>query len=113
MIQFLVSSDGLPTIAEPSSQRPRGSTLNVAGDVEVLVSLKGHVEPGKEQERLDREVKRVSKDIDVMEKRLANQNFVANAPAEVLSEARALLESLKQQKSRFEEGYELLKELSE
>jgi valyl-tRNA synthetase len=113
MIQFLVSSDGLPTIAEPSSQRPRGATLNVAGDVEVLVNLKGHVEPAKEQERLDREVKRVSKDIDVMEKRLANQNFVANAPPEVLAEARALLHSLKQQKARFEEGYQLIKELSE
>jgi valyl-tRNA synthetase len=113
MIQFLASTDGPPTVAEPSPQRPRGSTLNVAGDVEVLVTLKGHIEPLKEQERLDREVKRVSKDIEVMEKRLANQSFVANAPAEVLAEARALLESLKQQRARLEAGYELIKELSE
>ena len=48
-----------------------------------------------------------------MEKRLSNQNFVANAPAEVLAEAKALLESLKQQKLRLEEGRELVKELSE
>jgi valyl-tRNA synthetase len=113
MIQFLASTDGPPTIAEPSATRPRGSTLNVAGDVEVLVTLKGHIDPAKESERIDREVKRVSKDIDVMEKRLANQNFVANAPADVLSEARALLDSLKQQKARLEEGRELVKELSE
>jgi valyl-tRNA synthetase len=113
MIQFLASTDGAPTVAEPSPQRPRGSTLNVAGDVEVLVTLKGHIDPLKEQERLDREVKRVAKDIEVMEKRLANQNFVANAPPEVLAEARALLESLKQQKARLEAGYELIKELSE
>src|SRR5258705_7746085 len=85
MIQFLASSDGPPVVAEPSAQRPRGSTLNVAGDVEVLVNLKGHIDPVKEQERIEREVKRVSKDIDVMEKRLANQSFVANAPAEVLA----------------------------
>jgi valyl-tRNA synthetase len=113
MIQFLASTDGAPTIGEPSSSRPRGSTLTVAGDVEVLVTLKGHIDPAKESERIDREVKRVSKDIEVMEKRLANQSFVANAPAEVLTEARALLESLKQQKLRFEEGRELVKELSE
>jgi valyl-tRNA synthetase len=113
MIQFLASTDGAPTVAEPSASRPRGSTLNVAGDVEVLVTLKGHIDPAKESERIDREVKRVAKDIDVMEKRLANQNFVANAPAEVLAEARALLESLKQQKIRLEEGRELVKELSE
>jgi valyl-tRNA synthetase len=113
MIQFLASTDGAPTVAEPSASRPRGSTLNVAGDVEVLVTLKGHIDPAKESERIDREVKRVAKDIEVMEKRLSNQNFVANAPAEVLAEARALLESLKQQKVRLEAGRELVKELSE
>ena len=58
-------------------------------------------------------MKRVSKDIEVMEKKLSNPNFVANAPAEVLTEARALLESLKQQKTRLEAGFELVKELSE
>ena len=113
LIQFLASTDGAPTIAAPSAQRPRGSTVNVAGDVEVLVTLKGHIDPTKEKERLEQRLKSVSKDIDVMEKRLSNQNFVANAPADVLAEARALLESLKQQKQRFEEGFELVKELSE
>ncbi|HYP90457.1 MAG TPA: class I tRNA ligase family protein, partial [Polyangiaceae bacterium] len=113
LIQFLASSDGPPLVAEPSASRPRGSTLNVAGDVEVLVTLKGHIDPAKESERIDRSVARVGKDIEVMEKRLANQNFVSNAPAEVLAEARALLESLKQQKLRFEEGRALVKELSE
>ena len=113
MIQFLASTDGPPTIAEPSAQRPRGSTVNVAGDVEVLVTLKGHIEPAKETERIEREVKRVSKDIEVMEKKLSNPNFVANAPADVLAEARALLESLQQQKTRLEAGFLLVKELSE
>jgi valyl-tRNA synthetase len=113
MIHFLASTDGPPTVAEPSSSRPRGSTLNVAGDLEVLVTLKGHIDPAKESERIDRAVARVGKDIDVMQKRLANQSFVANAPAEVLAEARGLLESLKQQKARLEEGRALVKELSE
>ena len=113
MIQFLASTDGPPIVAEPSSSRPRGSTLNVAGDLEVLVTLKGHIDPAKESERIDRAVARVGKDIDVMQKRLANQSFVANAPAEVLAEARGLLESLEQQKARLEEGRALVKELSE
>ena len=55
----------------------------------------------------------VVKDIEVMHKKLSNQNFVANAPAEVLSEARARLDSLQQQKTRLEAGRELVKELSE
>jgi valyl-tRNA synthetase len=113
MIQFLASTDGAPTVAEPSASRPRGSTLNVAGEVEVLVTLKGHIEPAKEKERIEQKSKRISKDIEVMEKRLANQNFVANAPAEVLAEARATLAGLQQQKARLAEGLELVKELSE
>jgi valyl-tRNA synthetase len=113
MIQFLASTDGAPVVAEPSSSRPRGSTLNVAGDVEVLVTLKGHIDPAKEKERLEQRIKRVAKDVEVMEKRLGNQNFVANAPPEVLTEARAQLESLKQQNQRLHEGLELVKELSE
>ncbi len=113
LIQFLVNTDGAPRIAEPSSDRPRGAVLGVAGDVEVLVNLKGHIDPAKEAERIEREVKRASKDIEVMEKRLANQSFVANAPPEVVTEAQALLQSLKQQKTRLEAGRALVKELSE
>ncbi len=113
LIQFLASTDGPPVIGEPSAEKPPGSTLNVAGDVEVLVTLKGHIDPRKEQERLEQKLKRVNKDIEVMEKRLSNQSFVANAPAEVLSEARALLESLKQQNTRLNEGFSLIKELAE
>jgi valyl-tRNA synthetase len=85
----------------------------VAGEVEVLVTLKGHIDPVKEKDRIEQKSKRISKDIEVMEKRLANQNFVANAPAEVLTEARATLASLQQQKARLAEGLELVKELSE
>ncbi len=113
LIQFLASTDGPPTIAEPSAQKPRGSTLNVAGDLEVLVTLKGHIDPAKEKERLEGKLKRVGKDIEVMQKKLGNPSFVANAPAEVLAEARALLDSLQQQKARLEEGFELIRELSE
>jgi valyl-tRNA synthetase len=113
MIQFLASTDGAPTVAEPSSSRPLGSTVNVAGEVEVLVTLKGHIDPAKEKERIEAKSKRIAKDIEVMEKRLANQNFVANAPPEVLTEARATLASLQQQKERLVEGLDLVKELSE
>jgi valyl-tRNA synthetase len=113
MIQFLVDTEGEPRITPPAAERPRGSVLSVAGEVEVLINLKGLIEPHKEAERVEREMKRVSRDVDVMEKRLANRSFVDNAPPEVVSDARALLDSLKQQKQRLEEARGLVKELSE
>ena len=55
------------TVAAPLRQRAGvkrstryGSSLNVAGDVEVLVNLKGHTEPAKEKDRLECELKRMS-----------------------------------------------------
>jgi valyl-tRNA synthetase len=110
-IEFLVGTEGSLVVAAPGGARPRGSVLDVAGDVEVLVGLKGLVEPAKEKERVERERKRVEKDIGVMTKRLANQNFIANAPPEVVTEAREGLARLERQLSRLSEALALVDEL--
>jgi valyl-tRNA synthetase len=111
LISFLVGTEGAPGVSTPSAERPRGSVVSVAGDVEVLVGLAGLVDPAKEAERIERADKKLDKDIAVLEKRLASENFVKNAPPEVVAEARALLEQLKRQKERLLEAKELLKEL--
>jgi valyl-tRNA synthetase len=110
-IESLVGSEGAPVIAEPGGVRPRGALVAMAGDVEVLVGLRGLVEAGKERERIERQLKKGDKDIGVLEKRLSNQNFVANAPAEVVTEANAQLEQLRRQKVRLAEALELVGEL--
>jgi valyl-tRNA synthetase len=79
--------------------------------VEVLVGLRGLVEPAKERERIERQLKKGEKDIAVLEKRLSNQNFVANAPPEVVTEANQQLEQLRRQKVRLAEALTLVGEL--
>jgi valyl-tRNA synthetase len=111
MIETLVGSDGAVKITEPGAERPRGTVVSVVGDVEVLVGLLGLVERDKEKERIQRTIKKVSKDVEVMEKRLANENYVKNAPPEVVTEARALLEQLKRQLVHLEEALKLADEL--
>ncbi len=110
-IEALVGSDGAPIISPPSVERPRGALLAVAGDVEVLVGLRGLVEAKKERERIERQIKKTDKDIDVLSKRLQNPNFAANAPAAVVEEATLQLEQLRRQKTRLEEARELCHEL--
>jgi valyl-tRNA synthetase len=111
LISFLVGTEGVPKVSAPSTERPRGSVVSVVSDVEVLVGLAGLVDLAKEDERIERGLKKLDKDIAVLEKRLASENFVKNAPPEVVAEARALLEQLKRQKERLLEAKELLKEL--
>ena len=111
LIEFLVRTDGAPVVEAPGGERPRGSVLSVAGDVEVLVGLLGLVDAAHELERVERSLKKLEKDIVGLEKRLANKGFVDKAPPEVVAEAREQLEGLKRQKARLEEARELAKEL--
>ncbi len=79
VIERLVITDSFK-IEAPGGARPRGAVVSVAGDVEVLVGLLGLVDAKKEKERVERMLKKVKKDIEVMEKRLANPKFVESAP---------------------------------
>jgi valyl-tRNA synthetase len=110
-IELLVGTEGALRVHAPGGGRPPGTVVAVGGDVEVLVGLRGLVEPEKERERIERQLKKIGKDIDVLDKRLSNPNFASNAPGEVVAEARQQLASLRSKKSRLEEARELLAEL--
>jgi valyl-tRNA synthetase len=85
--------------------------LSAAGDVEVIVGLKGLVEAARERERVERELKRIDKDGAGLRKRLDNPAFVQNAPAEVVAEARAQLDALERQRVRLADALALADEL--
>ncbi|HEX6766783.1 MAG TPA: valine--tRNA ligase, partial [Polyangiaceae bacterium] len=111
LVAFLVGTDGPPRVAALGGERPRGTVVSVAGDVEVLVGLAGLVDAKKDEERIERGLKKLDKDIAVLEKRLSSENFVKNAPPEVVAEARAQLEQLKRQRERLLEAKDLVREL--
>jgi valyl-tRNA synthetase len=112
-IRTLVKVEGDLVVEPHGSTRPKGFVLDLAGDAEVLVGLVGRVEPKKEKERIEREVKKLDKDIAVMEKRLSSASFLEKAPPEVVKEAKAQLEALKRAKVRLEESRGLVDELEE
>jgi len=110
-IEFLVGTEGSVTVGAPGGARPAGYLLDLAGDIEVLVGLRGLVDKTKERERIERGQKAVEKDIVVMTKRLENKNFIANAPPEVVVEARAQLGQLERRRVRLGEALKLVDEL--
>ena len=110
-IAFLVRTEGAPTISETGGERPKGSVLTVAGDVDVLVNLRGVVDPLKEKERVERKLKKIEKDLEVMEKRLTNANFLKNAPPEVLVEANAQKATLLREQVNLTESLKWVDEL--
>jgi valyl-tRNA synthetase len=71
--------------------RPEQSATQVAGDVEISLPLAGLVDIAEEEKRLQKELAKVQKDVDLFTKKLSNEKFIANAPAHVLEKDRGKL----------------------
>jgi valyl-tRNA synthetase len=112
-VTFLVRTEGAPAVVDAGGERPKGAVLTVAGAVDVLVNLRGLVDPAKEKERVERKLKKIQKDLDVMEKRLTNANFLKNAPPEVVVEANAQKQTLEREQVNLSESLKWVDELKE
>ncbi|MFO7982257.1 MAG: valine--tRNA ligase [Desulfuromonadales bacterium] len=72
-------------------ERPAQAATQVAGDVEVLLPLAGLIDVDEEEKRLEKEIGKAVKDVDFFNKKLSNEKFVANAPAQILEKDRGKL----------------------
>jgi valyl-tRNA synthetase len=91
--------------------RPSGFATSSAGEIEVQVLLKGLVDSAHEAARIERELKRIDKDLQGMEKKLSQPSFTEKAPPEVVAESRARLAELQTARARLEAGRGLIDEL--
>ncbi len=71
----------------------------VAAGAEIYVNLEGYIDVEKEQARLTKKADKLEKVIDGKQKKLSNEKFVANAPAEVVENERASLAEMQSQLS--------------
>jgi valyl-tRNA synthetase len=89
-------------LAEPAAlgkdvSPPRIHAPFQLSNMNVYVDLDGLIDEQAERERLEKEKERYEGSIAGKEKKLANENFVKRAPAEVVQRERESLEQLKQQ----------------
>jgi valyl-tRNA synthetase len=74
-----------------ASDSPRGTVQLVVGDATVMLSLAGHLDVERERARIKKEIDRCEAEAIKSEKKLANADFVAKAPAEVVGGLRERL----------------------
>ena len=67
---------------------PAGSVQMVLDEATLLLPLADVIDVGKERGRLEKELKRLAGEIAGVEKKLANENFLAKAPEAVVEENR-------------------------
>jgi valyl-tRNA synthetase len=78
-----------------ATSKPDGSAITVLAGTEIYVQVKDVIDPAKERERLQKEAERLLKMAQTTEAKLANEKFVAGAPADVVQYERAKLASFR------------------
>ncbi|UZN22696.1 valine--tRNA ligase [bacterium 3DAC] len=80
--------------------KPHGAYSVVARDIVLYLPLEGLLDIEAEKKRLQKKLAQLEKEISRRAKKLANENFVKKAPAEVVEKVKAELEDLSSQKER-------------
>jgi valyl-tRNA synthetase len=89
-----------------------GAATELLGDMRILIPLAGLIDAGKEIERLEKQLVRLAKDLEQTEKKLNNDRFVANAPAEVVQKERERADELTQRRGQLQNQREKLREIA-
>ena len=93
-----------------SEAKPASVATAVIAGAEVYVPLEGLLDLTQERDRLQKEIAKISKDIEVFSKKLSNKNFVDKAPKEVVEKDTAKLEEFRIKREKLEQGLKMLGE---
>jgi valyl-tRNA synthetase len=92
-----------------ADQAPAGAVqLLIRGEVAAL-PLKGIVDVAAQRTRLGKEIAKADADINRVDFKLADQNFIANAPEEIVEDEKEKREAAVARKTKFVEALERLK----
>ncbi|MAO56281.1 MAG: valine--tRNA ligase [Rhodospirillaceae bacterium] len=87
---------------------PKGAVQDVLDETTVILPIADVIDLGAEQSRLEKEIAKQDAEITRFEKKLANEKFVANAPAEVVEGEREKLGEAQAARARLEEALKRL-----
>jgi valyl-tRNA synthetase len=92
-------------------EKPEDASLQVAGDLQIFVPLRGIVDVEEEEKRLAKEIAKFDKDIDFLAIKLENPSFVERAPADVVAKEREKLSEFSDKRRLLEESLVKIRKL--
>lgn len=105
MLNRLARVSGTISVESP----PAGSVqLLIRGEVAAL-PLKGVIDLAAERSRLEKEIAKADADIMRVDLKLGNENFIANAPEDIVEDEKEKREAAVARKAKFVEALERLK----
>jgi len=96
------------TILE-SGDKPENSISTVVGGIEIYISLAGIIDIEAEKERLSKDISDTEKYIKILEGKLSNDQFTANAPEAVVNIEKGKLSSAQEKLSKLQNQLDNLK----
>jgi valyl-tRNA synthetase len=94
----------------PEVKKPPQAATQVNPEFEAYISLKGLIDPAAEVKRSEKQLAEKTKQLETTKKKLENEQFIANAPKEVVEQQRQLVIDLEQQIRAIEETIRDLKQ---
>jgi valyl-tRNA synthetase len=86
--------------------RPPQSAAAAVGDMSVHIPMAGLIDVGAELERIARRREKLNLELNRASAKLGNENFVRNAPAEVVTQERERLDAFKRELAQLAEQHE-------
>ena len=87
----------------PSVIKPKVSASSVLSGAEVIVPLEGLMDFGEEKKRVEKELKKIEKEIIFLSKKLSNPNFVDRAPPDVIEKDRQKHQNLSEKQTKLQD----------
>ncbi len=86
----------------PSVVKPKVSASSILSGAEVIVPLEGLMDFGEEKKRVEKELKKIEKEIIFLSKKLSNPNFVDKAPPDVIEKDRQKHKDLSEKQTKLQ-----------
>ena len=91
---------------------PKGVATGVIGSTKIFVPLAGIVDIAGEKTRLDKELAKVTKDLEQSSRKLANRDFLVKAAPEIIQKEQDKLKDLQEKFTALKAALKKLKEIS-
>ncbi len=109
-LEILAKIDNLAF--NPEGEPPPAAAKAVVADVEIYLPLAGLIDFAEEDRRLSKELDKISKELTTAQRKLANEDFVAKAPAEVVAKEKERVQSLTEKLAKLKSHKERIKALT-
>jgi valyl-tRNA synthetase len=96
----------------PPGANVKGAATALLGAMRILVPLAGLIDVAAERDRLGKQLGKTLDDLGKVRRKLDNQNFVANAPPDVVAKEHGRVADLQQRASQLEQQLTRLAELA-